>query len=103
MNDKTYSVTLADGTVINGLSMNGNNYISKTEISADIFDGNLSSVVVSDGESEETFENMALIHLTSYASGEYWFALRQMSANELERLQLRSDIEYLSMMTGVEL
>lgn len=103
MDDKIYSVTLADGTVISGLSMNGNNYISKTEISADIFDGNLSSVTISDGENEETFENMDLIHLTAYDSGEYWFALRELSEDEIERLQLRSDIEYLSMMTGVEL
>lgn len=101
MDDKIYSVTLADGTVISGLSMNGNNYISKTEISADIFDGNLSSVTISDGENEETFENMDLIHLTAYDSGEYWFALRELSEDEIERLQLRSDIEYLSMMTGM--
>lgn len=103
MDDKIYSVTLADGTVIDGLRMNGNNFISTTTIDADIFDGNLSMVVISDGETEETHENMDLIHLTAYDSGEYWFALRELSAEEIEKLQMRSDIEYLSMMTGVEL
>lgn len=98
-----YTITLADGTVLNNLTMNGNNYISVTEIDEEVFDGNLSSVMVSDGETEQAYENMDLIHLTANSSGEYWFALRALSADEIERMQLRSDIEYISMMTGIEL
>ena len=32
MEDKTYSITLADGTVIDDLKLNGNNFISKSPI-----------------------------------------------------------------------
>ncbi|MCD8119770.1 MAG: hypothetical protein LUE29_09895 [Lachnospiraceae bacterium] len=102
MDDKTYSITLADGTVLDTLSLNGNNFISKTAISADIFESNLSSVTINDGETDKTYTNMTLVHLTEY-SGEYWFTLRELTSAEIKEMQLYSDLEYLAMMTGVEL
>ena len=38
MEDKTYSITLADGTVIDDLKLNGNNFISKSPITKEIFE-----------------------------------------------------------------
>ena len=51
MDEKIYKITLADGTVIDNLRLNGNNYISDKELTADMFLGNLAKVIVNDGES----------------------------------------------------
>lgn len=102
MDDKIYTVNLADGTVLSNLRLNGNNYISLAEISPDIFAGNCSPVVISDGENEEIHENMDLIHVTK-TGDTYWFALRDLSVAELAQMKMQSDIEYVAMMAGVEL
>ena len=49
MEDKTYSITLADGTVIGDLKLNGNNFISKSPIAKEMFEDCCSPVVISDG------------------------------------------------------
>ncbi len=104
MDEKTYSITLADGTVLDNLSMNGNNFIFVGVLTEDTFSGNLSPVVISDGENTETHENMDLVACnTTYDPGKTWFVLRDYSDDELAQIQMRSDIEYLAMMTGIEL
>lgn len=102
MEDKKYSITLSDGTVINNLSKNGDNYISESELTDDIFAGNCSPVIISDGEITETHDHMELVQITPVGN-DYWFVLRDFTNDELERIKLRSDIEYISMMAGIEL
>ena len=46
MDDKIYKITLADGTVIDNLKLNGNNFISPVEIDETIFDGNCLNVTI---------------------------------------------------------
>ncbi len=103
MDNKKYSITLADGTVISDLRLNGNNYISETPLTPELFDGNCSTVIFSDGETEETHSNMELIKLEQESDGTYWLILRAIPAERLEKMKMRSDIEYLAMMTDVEL
>lgn len=102
MENKTYSITLADGTIIGDLKLNGNNFISKTKISHDAFADNCSPVIISDGEAEEVHENMELVQITEMGD-EYWFVLRDISKAEMEQIKMQSDIEYIAMMAGVEL
>ena len=102
MDEKTYAITLADGTALTDLRLNGNNYISDAEVTPSTFAGNCSPVVISDGETEETHDNMKLVQI-SQADGEYWFVLLDIPETELRRLKMQSDLEYLAMMTGVEL
>lgn len=40
MEKETFKITLADGTSIEGLTQNGNNFISETEIDETIFEDN---------------------------------------------------------------
>lgn len=102
MEAKTCKITLADGTEIDGLRMNGNNYISDAPIAANVFDGNCSPVVINDGENDEFHENMELVQVARMG-GEYWFVLRDLSAAELAQIKLQADIDYIAAMTGVEL
>ena len=99
---KIYKITLADGAEIIDLTRNGDNFISKTRITAEMFLDNCSPVIISDGTNHEVHENVELIQL-SEMNGEYWFALRDITADELEKMKMQSDIEYVAMMAGIEL
>ncbi|MFA5655168.1 MAG: hypothetical protein WDA37_00325 [Dysgonamonadaceae bacterium] len=101
--NKIYTITLADGTVLDNLKLNGNNFISNTPISADIFNGNCSPVIISDGVNSETHNHMEFVQLTEQQPGKYWFVLRELSASELALIKMQSDIEYVAMMAEIEL
>lgn len=102
MDEKIYKITLANGTVIDNLRLNGNNYISDKEITADMFLGNLATVTINDGEKDVVYENMDLVQIMKY-DDEYWFILRTMTKRELQDLKNRADIDYIAMMTEVDI
>lgn len=83
MDDKIYKITLGNGNVIGNLKLNGNNFISSTEIDKAVFSGNLSKVIINDGVQDEVHRNMDLIHVTKMSDSEYWFALRDVSEQEI--------------------
>ncbi len=99
---KTYKITLADGTIINNLTLNGNNYISAELIDASIFEGNCFAVVINDGVTDEVHEHMELVQMTT-VDGASWIVLRDISQKELKETKRDADIEYLAMMCDVEL
>lgn len=101
MND-TYRIVLADGTEINDLRMNGNNFISDDPIDKTIFEGNLSPVTIYNGHDPEVHEHMELVQVTQMHR-EHWFVLRDITQEELTAMQVRADIDFLAMMTDVEL
>lgn len=102
MDEKKYTITLENGITIDDLRLNGNNFISQEEISEEIFDGNLGVVVISDGETDEIHKNMELIQITKMGN-EYWFILRDIPKGEIEMAKLRSDIDYIAMMSSIDL
>ena len=110
MEKGTFTVTLADGTSITGLELNGNNFVSKTEVTPEMFAGKLSHVTITgpDGVDDAGLRGehglMELIRCQKDDSlGGYAFVLRDIPAEKLEKLKNRGDIEYIAMMTGVEL
>lgn len=102
MDDKVYSVTLADGTIIKNLRLNGNNFVSDAPIDKSVFDGNCHSVTIFDGETETVHENMECVQVTQMGA-EYWFVLRELSESELKEAKMQASIEYIAMMCDVEL
>lgn len=100
--DKMYTITLSDGTMIENLKLNGNNFISKSEVVPEIFDGTLDIVQISDGEIIEEHRNMSLVQITKMGE-EWWFILRDVPAQEIENAKLRADVDFLAMMTDVEI
>jgi len=104
--EKSWKITLADGTQLKDLRLNGNNFISDIEITADIFNGNLSKVVIEGLENgQETiqeYEHMELVQIVHYEDG-YYFVLRELSQDELDKIKTQADIEYLAMMSDVDL
>lgn len=102
MGDKIYKITLTDGTVINDLKLNGNNFISSTEIEESVFDGNLLTVTINDGDKDEIHTNMELVQIQKMGA-EYWFVLRDITETELAFIKMQSDIEYVAMISEIEL
>lgn len=102
MEEKIYKITLADGTVIQNLRLNGNNYISTEIITEDMFTDNCSTVTINDGAKDVVHTNMELVQVVKY-DDEYWFILRKLSDKELRDIKTRSDIDYIAMMTDIEL
>lgn len=97
-----YTITLADGQKITGLTKNGDNFVSKTQVDESIFDGNLSTMTVSDGESEQVLNNVELIQQVEYKDG-WYLAFRELTAQELRDMEIDAKIDYIAMMADVDM
>ena len=82
-----YQITLHDGTVLDELELNGNNFISEKVIDDSIFNGNLDTVTISNGETSETYNDMKLLS-NRVDGGKSWFVLGEKTEQEkaMERL-----------------
>ena len=102
--EKSWKITLSDGTQLKDLKLSGNNYISKTKITEDDFKGKLSKITIENetDKTSEELEHVELVQIVHYEDG-YYFVLRQLSADEIDKLKMQGDIEYLAMMTDVDL
>lgn len=76
-----YKIKLNDGTELTNLELNGNNYISETVIKDNVFKDNLKKVVISDGETVETYDDMVLVS-NQIVDGHSWFILDTKSAQQ---------------------
>lgn len=77
-----YTITLANGTKLTGLDMNGTNYVSKEKVDETIFNDNLSTMKVSDGETETTYTDMVFIQQMEWADGTFYLAFREKTKEE---------------------
>ena len=96
-------IILSDGTVINNLAINGDNFISFDEITEDIFEMNLSPVTIVIDEEEDTHDFMKLIQITHPNPSEWWFVIQDMTDEELYKLDIESKLDYLAMMSDIDL
>lgn len=93
------TIALSNGTTLTDLEMNGNNYITRQQISEETFQDGLSPVMIG----EEEHPEMVLVQVQEHEDGRFWFILRDATPEEIFNAKVRSDIEYLAMMTEVEL
>ncbi len=112
MSDEKFTITLSDGTKLTELELNGNNFVSKTEVTEDTFRGKLGRVIITgDAETDEVgiigeHYNMELVQIAHYTqavhgvSDGWYFVLREIPAEELEKRQLRADVDFAIMLGG---
>lgn len=104
--EKSWKITLSDGTTIENLRLNGNNFVSETEIKKEMFDGKLLKVTIEgieDGKKVvNEYKNMELVQIVHYEDG-YYFVLRELSQEEINMAKIQGNIEYIAMMTDVDL
>lgn len=101
--EKNYTLTLADGTKIENLGLNGNNFVSDSEIDLATFEGNLDTLTISkDDEVVQVMNNAEVIQQVQYDDG-WYICFRELSAQELNEIKFNAKLEYIAMMTEVEL
>ena len=71
-------IILNDKTELKNLTLNGNNFISETEITKEMFKDNLQEVII-DGENHH---DMKLIQISEQNENEWWFILAEKTADE---------------------
>lgn len=76
-----YTITLHDGTKLNNLELNGNNFIAEGVIENSVFTDNLATVSINDGDTTETYTDMVLV-INRVDGGRSWFVLREKSEQE---------------------
>ena len=109
--ERTWTVALADGTLIENLTLGGNNFQSETEITADMFDGNLSEVHISASDGDMSgcaypavLHDAELVQIThDNPDGKWWFILRELSADELFKMRVQAQLDYLAMSADIDL
>lgn len=85
MEKRTWKITLADGTSLDGLNLNGNNFISSAAVTEDTFAGKLSSVTIEGPDGTEIHEDMKLVQITKVSAKAYWFILADKTAEEKQK------------------
>ncbi|MFI3173726.1 MAG: hypothetical protein R3Y53_00820 [Bacillota bacterium] len=104
MENELYTIVLADGKILKDLELNGNNFISHTELTEADFKYNCSPVSIQNQttNTEELHEHMELVQVTKDGDA-WWFVLREVTEAERAKNKTQSDIEYIAMMAGIEL
>lgn len=90
-----YTITLSNGTRIENLVLNGNNYISETIIPDSCFDGGLDTVIISDGKTEKTYSDMVLLD-NRIEDGKSWFILGEKTETQKREEALNKYLEEIS-------
>lgn len=96
--EKTYTITLADGSQLTNLRLNGNNFVSETLVERSQFTGKLYEVSINDGMKTDTYQDMTLLQIAEYTDG-WYFILAPIDKEE----KMRSDIDYIAMLYDVDL
>ena len=103
-----YDVELSNGKKFSGLKMSGSCFVTEESVNESDFAGGLSLVKVKeygdDGEVLLEYER-ELVELGGVfkVDGEMYLWFLERSEEEKARLKLSADVEYVAMMTGVEL
>lgn len=82
-----YSVTLSDGTKLDNLALNGNNFVSSTKLTEAVFKNKLSKVTITDDDGQtKDYTDMVLVQVTQVGD-ETWFILGEKAQDDLSKLQ----------------
>lgn len=76
-----YTITLNDGTKLENLELNGNNFIAEGVIEDSVFTDNLAKVVITDGETTDTYTDMFLV-CNRVENGRSWIVLSEKSEQQ---------------------
>lgn len=83
-----YKITLPNEQVLENLKLNGNNFVSETEIDESLFTDLVSEVKVEGSEQDEqsyTMHNVYLVQQVKYDDG-YYFILAERHISEQEQI-----------------
>ena len=104
--DKKYALYADGEKLAEGLTINGNNYVSKTEVDV----SNLPTVFKltvkdNEGNTTEEFEYAKLLQQKQYAwdDNKFYLTFAPVSEQEIKNNEFQSNLHYLAMMADLEL
>ena len=86
-----YTIKLNNGTVLDNLELNGNNFISDTIIPDTVFENNLKTVEVFDGENTQILTDQFLA-ANRVENGQSWFVIIDKTP-EMKREEEMTDLQ----------
>ena len=109
MKNKTYTLIIEgqNNTItVENLTMNGTNYVSEAKVDTTNWPSSFAFTATDeDGNITEQFDHAKLIQQVSYDwdGGKWYLAFAPVSEQEAQNAKLQSKVEYLAMMTDVDL
>lgn len=109
MDNKTYTLTIEGKNksfTVENLAMNGTNYVSETQVDTSAWPQTFRFTATDEeGNVTEQYDHAKLIQQVSYDwdGGKRYLAFAPVSQQAIENAELRSQVEYLAMMTDVDL
>lgn len=76
-----YTITLADGTKLEGMELNGNNYISPAPVDDAVFADNLETVTIT-GDGETTTMKDVMLVSNRVVAGRSWIVFAEKSEQQ---------------------
>lgn len=76
-----YTITLHDGTKLENLELNGNNFIAEGVIEDSVFEDNLATVAINDGTTTQSYTDMFLV-CNRVENGRSWIVLAEKSEQQ---------------------
>lgn len=96
-------ITLQDGTVLENLKLNGNNFISDTIIENTVFEDNLGNVKIEDEEGNITEYRFMKLIQNIEVDGKSWFILTEQSENDLLKARLKATEDALTFLMDMQM
>lgn len=98
-----YKIILANGYVLDDLRKEISYYVSDKPIDQEVLKDNLYRIEISHDGIRNQLKNMKLVSYYQKENGETGFAIESVSEMELEIAKIRSNLDYIAMMTGVNI
>jgi hypothetical protein len=96
--EKSITLVLADGTIIDNLTLNGNNFISQTDVGEDKLSAvNLSHVTINGVE----YRDMLLRNYWKDTDGLH-IVISEITPQERYEARINSKIDYIAMMEDID-
>ena len=98
MNTK-YTIDLGNGNVLNNMELNGNNYVSDTQLTIDIFDGMTTVTITGTDGSVKTIAHAKLVQFSLFPDGKYYIVFDKLSEDELHAMANDAQILFTAIAT----
>lgn len=87
------TIKLSDGTKLKNITLNGDTFVSESEIADSVFEGKLDTVEITDSETKEvTVLHDAELLLNKAFGEEWWFVIQEKSPENKQLAQITNDI-----------
>lgn len=94
-----YTIDLGNGVILTDLILNGTDFMTKEEVTADTFENMENVTITSEDGTSEIYENPQLVHYDLFTDGYTYFRIRNLSNTEFKANNLDAQVTYTALMT----